>query len=114
MLAKICHGVGHGGGAQQRNPHHVVTDIVSVFAVVQETDSIIAFTQVHPFMSTGLEARPIPTGVAVSRTLYVAPLDFISSLRSQDVYREGDFEHDVTFIPVNMRVEVQSWRVMIE
>src|ERR1043165_9843022 len=65
-------------------------------------------------MSTRLEARPIPAGIAMSRELYVAPLDFIRSLWRQDVHREGNFEHDMTLIPFNMGVEVQPRRVMIE
>src|ERR1041384_1326383 len=85
-----------------------------IFTVVQKTDAIIAFAQIHPFMSTGFEACPVPARVAVSWSLYIAPLDFVCRLRCEHIHWEGNFEHGVTFIPIDRRVEIQTWTVMIE
>src|SRR5512132_1100684 len=46
VFAEIRCRVGHGGGAQKRDAHHIVMDVMSVLAVVQETDAIVAFAQV--------------------------------------------------------------------
>src|SRR6266498_1292185 len=106
MFAKICHWIRHGGRAQQRNSHYIVMDVMSIFAVVQETDTVVAFTQIHPFVRASLEACPVPAGVAMGGTLHVSPLDFIGCLRCKNIYRESDFEHDMALIPFNVSVKI--------
>ena len=101
MLALVGIGIGVGGGAQQAETHDVVANIVAVFAVVEQRNAVAAFAEVDPFLGAGLEARPVPTGVAVGGALHVAPLDLIAGLRGQHVDREGGLEEDVLFVPVD-------------
>src|SRR5215216_6814782 len=108
MLASVCHGVGHGGRTEQCNPHHVVVDVMAIFAVVQETDAVVSLAQVHPFMGAGFEACPIPACIAMRWSLNVAPLDFVGRLRSQNIHRERDLEHGMTLIPVDVCSKVES------
>src|SRR5215207_7618969 len=92
VFTYVSHGVRQGGGTQQSDPHHVVVNIMSIFAVVQEADAIVSFAQIHPLMGAGLEARPIPACIAMSGALYIAPLNFICCLWGKQIHREGDLE----------------------
>ncbi len=80
---------------------------MSVFAIVQEADTIVTFTQIHPFVGTGLEAGPIPAGVVVCRSLHIAPLDFVGGLRREHIDRERNLEQSVFFPPFDMGVKIQ-------
>ena len=83
-------------------------DVVPVLAVVEQADAVAAFAQIDPLLRAGLEARPVPTGVAVRRPLDVAPLDLVGGGGREDIHREGDLEQDVALAPVDGRVEVQA------
>ena len=114
MFAKICHRVGHGGGTEQSDPHDVVPDVVPIFAVVQETDAVIALAQVGPLVGAGLEARPVPARVAVGGSLHVAPLDLIRGLRREHIHGEGGLEQYVALVPFDVCVEVEPRRVVVQ
>jgi len=97
MLALVGGWIGIGGAAQEADANDVITDVVPVLAVVEHTDAIAAFAKIDPFLCASLETCPVPTGIAVRRTLNVAPLDLISCLGCQNVDWESYIEKNISF-----------------
>src|SRR5258707_15877303 len=112
MFALIRLRIRQRGAPQQAEADDVLLDAVAILAVVEQADTIATLAQIHPFLRAGLEARPIPTGITVSRPLHVAPLNFKSGVGGQDVDREGDFQQNMPLAPIDTRVDVQAWLIV--
>src|SRR5450631_3001636 len=113
MLTLICLRIGHCGTAQQADTDHIIMDIMTVLPIIEQTYSIAAFAQVDPFLRTGFKSRPVPTGIAMCGALYIAPLDLIGCRRTQNVYGKGSFEEDMTLTPINARLNIEAWTMIV-
>ena len=85
---------------------------MTIFAIIEQTYSVIAFAQVNPFVRTGFKARPVPTGIAVGWPFNITPLNLIRGCGAQHSNREGDFQQDMPFFPVNGCVEINLGTAM--
>ncbi len=112
MLPGVRLRVGVGGRAQQAEADDVAANVVAVFAIVEQADPIAALAQVNPFLGRGLEARPIPTGIAMGGPLDVTPLNFVSRRWREHVHREGDFEQHVSLAPLDDSLEIEARAVV--
>ncbi len=100
--------IGKSGAAQQRQPHHVALNIVAVFAIIEQADTIIAFAQVDPFVGTAFKACPIPGGIAMGGALYIAPLHIKGGGRRKHINRKSYLEQQMAFVPINPGIEVEA------
>src|SRR5690242_18818231 len=114
MFPLVCLWIGRGGTAQEAEAHDIVTNIMTVFAVVEQADAVIALAQVHPLLRARLEARPVPACVVVGGTLHITPLDLVGRYRAENIDREGDFEQDVALAPVDAVLYVEARAVIAQ
>ena len=90
MILLVGFRIGGSRRPQKAQADGVPPDVVAIFAVVEQADAVASFRQVDPFVCAGLEAGPVPACIAVGGPFDGAPLDFMCSLRYEDVDREGD------------------------
>lgn len=88
-------------GLDQGQPNHRILDGMTVLAVVQHTDAVMSFAQVHPLLTAAFKACAIPAGVGVRLAGQVAVLDFKRSFVSMDIYREVNLQQALVFVPVH-------------
>ena len=114
----VCSLVGcrvrHGRTPQQCYSQDVVLYVVTIFAVVQQTDTIVAFTQVNPLVRTHLELRSIPSCIAVCGPLDIAPLDFVARLVGVNRHGKGGLEQNVLLPPFDPCCDVESPAMVVE
>src|SRR5260221_932372 len=114
MLPLICIRVRACWATKQAQAHYTALYIMSIFTIIEETYTVIAFADIDPLMSASFKACPIPTGIAMSGPLNIAPLDFIGSDRCKNVDRESGLEQNMTFVPVNLGMKVYTAAVVAQ
>lgn len=80
-------------------------NVVTIFAGVDEGDSMPAFAEIDPFLGADFKFGHIPGCVAVGWSFDVSELDFARGFGGVNVDGEEDFEEFVSFFPVDPRVE---------
>ena len=91
VLSSVSPRIRVGRIAQQADADDVVSDVVSVFAVVEQADVVIAFTEVYLLLGTGLKEGPVPARVAMRWPLYVAPRDLVGGYWRKDLDGKAAF-----------------------
>ncbi len=63
-------------------------------------------------MRRNLEARPVPTGVAMRRAFNATPRYLICGGGGEYIHREGDLEQDMAFVPEHVRVKIDAGAIV--
>lgn len=84
----------------QREPQDIVFNIITVFGVVQQADTITLVGQICPLMPDRLEARPIPARIPMCRPFHVAELNVIGCLSRADADGESHLQQLLLLVPI--------------
>ena len=64
-------------------------DVVTILAVVEERDAVVAFAEIRPLLRADLEACLVPTGVRVGGAFDMPVLDLVGGAGAVDGDRAG-------------------------
>src|SRR6476660_663175 len=114
MMALVSMGIRPGRRPQQGQSQDIPLRVVSVFAVVQDAQSVFCVRQVSPVLSRDLELslffRRISGGGPFNRT----EGDFVGCNFTVDADGERDFQEDVFLVPIHLRLYVYTLRVAVK
>ena len=64
-------------------------------------------------MNTNLKLGKIPGGVGMSRTFYIAVLDFKGRLAGMDIHREQSLHKNLMLFPVDLIPDINAGRIPV-
>ena len=91
---------------QQRQANGPILDVVSIFAVIQQTYSAIALGDIRPAMPADLKLCLFPAGVVMCGAFQRTKRDFIRCFRSHQIHWKGYLEQLMTLIPADLGLEI--------
>ncbi len=89
-------------------------NIMPVFAVIEKADAVAVLRQIGIFMRAHLEFCRIPAGVCMRGALHRAELNFIGRLVGKHLHGECGFQNQMAFVPVDVRVKIDTRRIVIQ
>ena len=106
MMAHVCIGVRPFGRAEEGEAQHIAGRVVAELALVDDAQAVASISQISPLLGWDFELRLLPAIGALSGPLDGAVGDFVGGVVALDCEREGGFEEDVGFVPVDFVVDV--------
>ena len=106
--------VGPDGAAQQRHAERLAVGAEAVLGLRQQGDPEAVLGEVGEAVRGDLEARQVPGGVVVRRALGHPELHLERRGHAAHRDRDGDLQHAVPVVPVDLAVDLQAGRVRVE
>lgn len=105
VSSHVCVCVWGLGGADEGETHDVALGSEAVFAVVEDGDAVVVFTEIGEFVAADFEFGHVPSGVEVGWAPGKAVLGLVGGFSVVDVDREFYFEELHGFAPLKLVVE---------
>src|SRR6185312_653781 len=104
----------HVGRAQKRHAEVIPKRIVAILAVVQQAYAYGGVGDIRPAFCRDFKHRFLRGRVARGGTLNRAEWNFEGGLLRLRVYREAALEKNVMFVPVDVRLDIDTWNVRLD
>src|SRR6185312_2046099 len=106
--------IGVDAGFQERQSNDVVMNVMPIFTIIQQADTISPFTQINPAMGIGFKTSHIPGRITMCGTLNVTKLNLVGRPCVVNCQGKRRFQQGLAFVPVDLGGNIDARRAAPE
>src|ERR1700744_5663893 len=108
LVSDAAIGRRHAWRSKQRQPNHVVLCVVSIFAGIEQTESLARIRDISPPLSRDFKLCLFRGCVSRCGSLDSAKGNLKGSFRCLNIYRETNLEQDMRLVPIYLGMDIDA------